>query len=121
MFNNKRKVPNNNDNNNNNNNHNSNNKNNNDNNNNIDSNNKLTQKLFSFPLALIPIIHRIGNSPNILFLKSREQDESRHILLSIGSCLKSHFAKDYTFKDWKGWYTLKMPFMAKLVLFIPIS
>ena len=45
---------------------------------------------FSPPLALIPAIHRIGNSPNIPFPRSREQDESHPILYSIASCLKLH-------------------------------
>ena len=36
---------------------------------------------------LIPAIHRIGNSPNILFPWNREQDESHPILYFIASFL----------------------------------
>ena len=35
----------------------------------------------------MPEIDRIGNSPNILFPRSREQDEPHPILFSIASCL----------------------------------
>ena len=44
-------------------------------------------KFINFPHPLIPEIDRIGNSPNILFPRSREQDESHPILFSIASCL----------------------------------
>ena len=43
--------------------------------------------IYQFPLPLIAAIHRIGNSPNILFPGSREQDESHPILHCIASCL----------------------------------
>ena len=40
---------------------------------------------FNFLLPLIPAICRIGNSPNFLFPRCREQHESHPILHSIAS------------------------------------
>ena len=45
---------------------------------------------FSTPLGLILTIHRICSLPNILFPRSREQDDYHSILYFISSCLKLH-------------------------------
>ena len=65
-------------------------------------------KFINFPHPLITVFRRIGNSPNILFPRSREQDESHPMLYSTASYL------NYTRLYIRGLinlnYTFNMPF-----------